>query len=301
MNTQIQSDSLSTPPAEVEISYELVRSLLSRQHPDLADLPLQIVDQGWDNVMFRLGNDFTVRLPRRAVAATLIEHEQRWLPLIADQLPLPVPVPLRVGEPNEHYPWKWSILPWLRGETADLSEPDTLAAERFANFLRALHQPPPSGAPRNPVRGVPLNDRAVIVEERMERLSEKTNLITSDVRNIWNDALRAEIDIPSTWIHGDLHPRNILVERGAITGVIDWGDMASGDPATDLAAIWMLFADFRTRKDVLRHYNPQLSEQTIARAKGWAISFGVVMLETGMNDHPAHAIIGERALRRVME
>ncbi|MCB0714244.1 MAG: aminoglycoside phosphotransferase family protein [Ignavibacteriae bacterium] len=301
MSTQIRSDSLATPPAEVEISHELVQSLLSRQHPDLANLPLQIVDQGWDNVMFRLGNDFSIRLPRRTIAATLIEHEQRWLPLIADQLPLSVPVPLRVGEPDEYYPWRWSILPWLQGETADRSEPDALAAEPFANFLRALHLPAPSDAPRNPTRGAPLKERAAVDEKRMDRLSEKTHLITSDVRKIWNDALRAEIDIPLTWIHGDLHSRNILVEGGAITGILDWGDLALGDPATDLVAVWMLFSDSQVRQDVLKNYNPKISEQTVARAKGWAISFGAVLLETGMNDHPAHAIIGERVLERVVE
>ncbi|MER7151067.1 phosphotransferase [Streptomyces lydicus] len=42
-------------------------------------------------------------------------------------------------------------------------------------------------------------------------------------------------------LHGDLHPANILVDRGRIRAVIDFGDITSGDPATDLSVAWMLF------------------------------------------------------------
>jgi len=53
----------------------LVRGLLSPQHPGLAGLPLTPVGNGWDKQLYRLGDDFLVRLPRRRVSAPLIEHE----------------------------------------------------------------------------------------------------------------------------------------------------------------------------------------------------------------------------------
>lgn len=49
----------------------------------------------------------------------------------------------------------------------------------------------------------------------MQRLEQKTNLITSDITYIWNQALDAPMDIEETWIHGDLHPCNVLFENGA--------------------------------------------------------------------------------------
>jgi aminoglycoside phosphotransferase (APT) family kinase protein len=76
---------LGTPSAEVEIDALLVSQLLAEQHPDLQNLPVQFVDAGWDNVMFRLGEHLAVRLPRRAIAAKLLETEQRWLPQLAQQ------------------------------------------------------------------------------------------------------------------------------------------------------------------------------------------------------------------------
>lgn len=104
-----------TPAAEVRIDEALASRLLREQHPDLAPLPLRRVDSGWDNAMFRLGGELAVRLPRRAAAAALLEHEQAHLPRIAARLTLPVPTPCRVGTSGGGYPWGWSVVPWLPG------------------------------------------------------------------------------------------------------------------------------------------------------------------------------------------
>ncbi|HEU5097552.1 MAG TPA: phosphotransferase [Roseiflexaceae bacterium] len=106
---------IGTPVAEVEIDGAFIAGLLADQHPDLVHLPLREIDAGWDNAMFRLGDHLAVRLPRRAIAAPLIEHEQAWLPGLASQLTLPVPAPYRIGLPARGYPWRWSVLPWLDG------------------------------------------------------------------------------------------------------------------------------------------------------------------------------------------
>lgn len=282
----------------MKIDTTLVYSLLSEQHPDLRHLPIHLVDAGWDNVMFRLGDHLCVRLPRRKAAATLIENEQTWLPLLAEQLTIPVPTPYRIGKPAQSYPWRWSVLPWLSGITADLEKPHANQAKLFASFLRSLHIPAPFNAPLNAVRGIPLNQRAASVEERMQRLETKTNLITQKLRDTWNRALNTPVDVEAKWLHGDLHPRNILVENGVISGIIDWGDITSGDIATDLASIWMLFSERNAREQALAEY-PNVSEATLQRALGWAILFGVVLLDAGLADNPRHAVIGERTLRRV--
>ena len=102
------------PAAEVDIDERLVRRLLGDQHPDLAHLPLSLVANGWDNVIFRLGPDMTVRLPRRQLAAELVVNEQRWLPELAPRLSIPIPTPLRIGLPHDVFPWHWSSRPLVR-------------------------------------------------------------------------------------------------------------------------------------------------------------------------------------------
>ena len=291
--------STSTPPADVAIDDRLVRRLLHAQHPDLAERPLRLLDTGWDNVTMRLGDDLLVRLPRRAEAAALIVHEQRWLAELAPRLPLEIPSPVRVGRPFETYPWHWSVVPFFEGKTADLEEPGVDQAEVLGAFLRALHTHAPPDAPRNPVRGVALEARRVAIEARLERLEAVTSSITPVHRALWRRALAAPIDTEPRWLHGDLHPRNVVVAAGRFAAIIDWGDVTAGDVATDLASVWMLFEAPEVRARVFESYGP-VSDATLARARGWAIGFGATLLETGRVDHPQHRIIGERVLSRLV-
>jgi aminoglycoside phosphotransferase (APT) family kinase protein len=134
----------------------------------------------------------------------------------------------------------------------------------------------------------------------MQRLTSTTSLITPQIRQIWQAAVQAPLDQPLTWLHGDLHSRNVLVEHGIITGIIDWGDITAGDPATDLAAIWMLFADPDARQAALAAYSG-LSDATLRRARGWSVMFGVMLLDSGLVDNPHNAAIGAHTLQRVAE
>lgn len=277
-----------------------MRSLVAEQFPELRAQPLRHFGSGWDNVMYRLGDEWVVRLPRRAVAAQLIENEQRWLPRLAPLLPVAVPTPLHFGKPGAGYPWPWSVLRWLPGRPADLEPPQSDQAGQLAAFLRALHKPAPDNAPENPVRGVPLAHRQGALEERLNRLGDSFDIIETDIRPIWTAAMAASSEFEPRWLHGDLHPQNVLVERGRISAVIDWGDITCGDIATDLASIWMLFERSHDRAQVIDAYG-DLQDATYLRAIGWAIMFGAMLLDTGMTDNPRHAEVGRRTLERVAQ
>ncbi len=292
--------SAGTPSSEIEIDVALVRSLLLQQHPDLANLPLHAGESGWDNMLLRLGDKLAVRLPRRSAAAILIKHEQRWLPEIAPHLPLPIPVPLRLGVPGCGYPWHWSVVPWFPGNPSDLAKPNADQGPVLSVFLRALHLPAPTDLPLNPYRGVPLRQRLSVTEERFERVGRLTDCVTQEVREIWNQALNAPIDVAPTWIHGDLHSRNVLVKHGAFCAVIDWGDLAQGDRATDLAAIWTLLPDVTSRLRAMQSYG-DTSGATWLRAKGWAVMFGLMLIDSGIVNDARLASAGEATLRRLTE
>ena len=133
------------PPAEVVVTPALVRSLLSDQRPDLADRDISLLAHGWDNETFRVGDDLVARMPRRDMAAGLVENEARWLPLLASRLTVPVSAPSFLGEPGHGYPWRWVLVPWIPGESAALSEIDhDHVAVALAEFLRCLHVPAPA-------------------------------------------------------------------------------------------------------------------------------------------------------------
>ncbi|AWZ01452.1 serine/threonine protein kinase [Rhodobiaceae bacterium] len=289
-----------SPPAEVYIDEALVRKLLQSQHPDLADLPIKRFEVGFDNEMYRLCDRYTVRLPRRAAAVPCIENEQRWLPELVARLPLLIPAPVRVGVAGDGYPWPWSIVPWIDGKAADLGYLSDDQAVVLADFMKALHQPAPADAPVNRVRGIPLSTRAENNEDRMARLLEETEDINPQVYQAWAEALAAPEDTNPTWLHGDMHARNVLVNEGRIAAIIDWGDMTSGDRATDLAAIWMLLENQSARADAIKTYGDD-DPALWARAKGWAVIFGVVLLDTGLIDNRRHAEMGRCILERLTE
>jgi aminoglycoside phosphotransferase (APT) family kinase protein len=295
----MSADAPSTPTAEVDITPGLVQALLQEQHPDLADLPIRLLDAGWDNVMVCIGDELMARLPRRAIAEELLRREQLWLPRLAPRLPLPIPAPVRTGVPGEGYPFVWSILPWIAGEAADLAPPDPSEAPVLARFLKAVHQPAPTHAPSNPVRDCPLSGKQEAVERRMATLKRETDAITPEVEAIWTRALATPIDLPRTWIAGDVHARNVIVQDGKLAAFIDWGDICAGDAATDLSSIWSLFDDAAARKAAIAAYG--MSEATLARAMGWSVFYGAILLDTGRRDTPRHAAMGAAILRRLTE
>ena len=285
------------PPAEHDIDDALVRRLLRAQHPDLADLALTYVTDGWDNVTYRLGDDLAVRLPRRAIAAELFAPEQRWLPLLARRVDLAVPEPVRAGAPGEGYPWAWAVVRWVPGTPVDQAPLDPGEATRFGRFLADLHGQPPGHAPRNPYRGVPLRAKDELLAPRWDRMARR-GLEVDDVRAAWEEALEVPIDLPPSWLHADLHPKNLVGDGGRLVGVIDWGDLCAGDPANDLAAAWMLFPP-EAHDRVWTAYGG-LSDATLARARGWAIFFGTVFLDTYGGGEDTFGRIARETLERAL-
>jgi aminoglycoside phosphotransferase (APT) family kinase protein len=191
----------------VSIDATLVRALLAAQHPDLAHLPITAVGGGWDNRLFRLGDDLAVRLPCRPESAPLVEHEQRWLPVLGPLLPLPVPVPVRGGRPDQGYPWAWSVVPWFEGRSLldTAVDDETASARTLAGFLQALHKPASDDAPSNPWRGVPLSARTPVLHGHLEQLGADVDRVS--VERTWNAVLAAPSwPGPPVWIHGDFHP-----------------------------------------------------------------------------------------------
>lgn len=286
--------SSNMPSAEVTVDVELVQRLLADQHPDLADLEPTELANGWDNVMFRLGPALTVRLPRRQLAADLVLNEQRWLPSLAGRLSLPVPEPVRTGRPTSYYPWHWSVLRWLPGRPADGREPldQPTAAVDLGRFLAELHHPAPIDAPVNRFRGGPLADRDAGMRDRMATLGPAID--AAAVTACWNECVALpRWDGPPMWLHGDLHPLNLLMADGRISAVIDFGDITSGDPATDLAIGFSLIdAEHRDAfRRAAESSHRSLDAATWGRARGWCLSVGVAIAANSA-DNPTMARIG---------
>jgi aminoglycoside phosphotransferase (APT) family kinase protein len=216
---------------EVDISIDLVRQLIREQFPQWAVLPLKLIlPEGTDNVMYQLGANKVVRLPRTERAARSLEIERIWLPKLAPSLPIPIPILQGVGSPSPDYPFTWLVCSRLDGETPVKEEmPDLVQAARdMGNFVKDLQKIDPTGAPLCN-RGRPLTLRD---EETRRAIKALENIYDLQVlTTLWNQVL----EVPSwsgnpVWIHGDLHPGNLLVQNKRISGVVDFG----------LAGVWAI-------------------------------------------------------------
>lgn len=265
------------PPREVTIDAELVRQLVREQAPDYLDLEPVFAEEGWDNVVFRMGDALAARIPRRQVGADLLLAEQNWLDEAASALELEVPRHIFKGKPTEYYPWSWSIVAWVEGRAADVEPMRPDQAAPLARQLRLLHRRAPENAPFNPFRSTSLLARADEMFGRLDRLG------LPDLAPVWQRAISLPAPQERVWIHGDLHPGNVIVRDGHLAGIIDWGDLCHGDPAGDLAAGYYFFDPEPAGRAFFEAYGATPEERT--RAAGWAIAVVAAILEA---DDPRH-------------
>jgi aminoglycoside phosphotransferase (APT) family kinase protein len=257
---------------EVTTDVDQVRRLVAHQFPQWADLPVSpVAESGTDHALYRLGDDLVARLPIIDWAVDQSGSDQRWLPFLAPRLPLTIPVPLAVGQPGGGFPWPWSVVPWIAGETPNGHNLDLgSAAPVLAEFVQALHGIDPAGAPvkSGTQRGVPLANLDSGIRSLVEELREEIDVAA--VTRAWEEAVAAPPwDGPLVWLHGDLQPGNVIVQGRRLAAVIDFGGLGLGDPAPDLAPAWNMF-DHRTR--TIFRETVGYDDATWARGKGWVLA-----------------------------
>ncbi len=260
---------------EVATDADLVRRLLASQYPQWAELPIERVrSAGTDNAIYRLGDDLAVRLPRIHWAVDNVAKEQKWLPVLAPRLPLPVPLPVAVGLPEEAFPYPWGVVQWLPGKLATLDRLDdpVQAALDLAAFVGALQAIDPTGGPEHH-RGLPVRLSDDMVRNGIAGLRGEVD--ADAVTDAWERNLSApDHDGLPVWFHGDLSYLNLLTQDGRLTAVIDWGTCGVGDPAIETIIAWSLFpADARQAyRDALG-----VDDATWERGKGWVLTgvFGI--------------------------
>jgi aminoglycoside phosphotransferase (APT) family kinase protein len=283
---------------EVETDADLVRRLLASQFPEWADLPIERVPSaGTDNAMYRVGTDLAARLPRIDWAIESSEKEQKWLPVLAPSLPLSVPCPVALGEPEAVFPYPWSVVPWLAGEMATLDRLDDplRAARDLASFVEALQEIDPRNGPHHH-RGAPVRVHDTVVRRGVAEL--RGELDGDAVLDAWSRVLEApDYDRKPVWFHGDLGYLNLLARGGALSAVIDWGTCGVGDPAIDSIVAWSLFPPEAREayRDCLG-----IDDATWERGKGWVLT-GIVGVGYYRYTNPTLVADKVTAIKAVLE
>lgn len=270
---------------EIPIDVSLVRGLIRDARPDWAGLDVgPLSSSGSTNALFRLGSDLLVRLPRQPGGSAAIEKEARWLPRLAPHLPVAVPEVVMVGEPALGYPEHWSVVRWIDGEAGDGAVPEygVEVAEDLTNLLTALRRVPVGD---DAVADRALNSYRGEALERFDSVAAAAFDACRDLPGLDIDldraqrAWRSAVSLPAAvepqggcWLHGDLLAENILLTRGRLAAVVDFGGLAIGDPTVDLIVAWELLDAaarevFRSRLGV--------DEATWLRGRAWAVGLAI--------------------------
>ncbi|MBT2499295.1 aminoglycoside phosphotransferase family protein [Agromyces sp. ISL-38] len=290
---------------DVSIDVELVTALVSEQFPQWSQLPVTpVLPGGWDNRTFRLGDELSVRLPSHENYVLQVEKEQRWLPFLAPQLPVPVPEPVGIGQPSERFPFPWSVYRWLPGHaaSADLIAHDATFAADLGDFLAELQRADASGGPLPGAHNFSRGDSPAVYDaqtrQAIEALGETID--AAIVRDVWDAALSTRWQAEPVWFHGDVSEGNLLVDGRRLAAVIDFGTSGIGDPACDLVIGLTTFRG--EAREAFREHRA-LDADTWARARGWAIWKALIVAAgiAGSHSPASEALKARRTIDAVIE
>ena len=289
--------------AAVAIDADLARRLIAAQFPRYRELPVAaVVPGGHDNRTFRVGDSLCARLPSASRYAPRLLIEHAWLPRLAGHLPLPIPHLVALGTPGAGYPWHWTLNRWIPGKPATRANIRDLSdfARRLASFLTALQgvdtASAPAPGPENFHRGGDLSTYAAETDRLLGRW--RGSIDHHAALETWLLALESHWQADPVWVHGDIAPGNLLVRDGQLHAVIDFGQLAAGDPACDLTVAWTLLdqpsrAVFRARL--------QPDDLTWQRARGWALWKQLLALDSAWSARTGGAQRARRAVRAIRD
>lgn len=263
--------------AEVIVDEALAGVLIRRQFAPVGERSVELVAAGWDYTVHRVDGEWAFRFPRRQI---VIEPMQREVDVLSRLSAFPIPVPVFRGEPSAEFPWPFWGARWLPGveaSAASQSERHELAPQ-LGRLLRQLHA---TDVPDLPVDVVRRADMSFRVPKTREELTAVAPLWAAPPAAfaLLDRAERLPPAPPAATCHGDLHFRQVLVEGGRLTGVVDWVDVCRADPGIDLQVVYA-FLPPDARDAFFAEYGA-VAEESLLRARVVALNLSAVLARYG--------------------
>lgn len=269
LSQAVEGDAWPWPDLDHARAAELVA-----RHLSIIPARLEPLGHGDFCLAFQLGSE-VVRVARHAEAAAALEREACSLPMIAPRLPLPVPRPAYHAPP--------ACPPFTRhaGITGDeltrerwlamMPEQRQRAAADLAALLRALHDLPLDAGH---ACALPRLDAASLANGlRVPVVDTLGPLLDAQTRQRLDTFLAEVAERPAqrpVLLHGDVAPGHVLYDpdTARLTGVIDFGDLAIGDPARDFVYVYEDFGP-ELLDAVLRDYAGREASRLLVDTRMW--------------------------------
>lgn len=256
-------------------SFLRVKKIIATQFPEYSHLSINEVEQqGHDNRTYRLGNDMLIRMPTADVYALKVSKEQKLLPQLAKYLTIAIPEPIKMGVPSIDYPYPFSLYKWINGRSANCLQIEGKALEAIAfelvKFLKELQAIRGVDGPHPGQHNWWRGDRIQVYDkDARKQISYLEDIIDAKAAlDLWEKACLTKWEKEPVSIHGDFASGNILIQNDKLSGVIDFGGMAIGDPACDLVIAWTYLSN--KARDIFVN-EMALDQNTWLRARAWAL------------------------------
>lgn len=279
-------------PSDLPIDALLAQRLIYDQF-GIATRKIDLLGEGFDNVVFLINEHMVFRFPRRSVSISLIELELRLLPKLAGLLPFSIPEPRFIGTPTDAYEAPFYGHEILAGRSGcgvklDDRQFEHLALD-LAGFLKALHELDYLKLKLNALDLVPLYDRVdrpqmqIWLDERFLAVRDRFDLgrFAPKVEEIKakSSAYIKRLK-PPVLVHGDLYHRHLLFNKhDRLAGVIDWGDSCLSDRVVDLGVVYQFLPP--QFHDIFFSIYGQVSSEELDYARFLGLYYIVAMLWFG--------------------
>ncbi|MCP8967660.1 phosphotransferase family protein [Ectobacillus ponti] len=251
----------------------------------LPDLQIRTMEQnmnGQNNAVFLVNEELVFRFPKYGQGLQQLRQETVLLLQIQQRVPLPLPVPEPLYVFLDEAPGRafvgYRLLsgrPLWRKDFAAVKEKGRLA-QQLAEFLQALHRLPAAEFSY-------LRDAAQDMAHLYERTQQKLfSFMRPDAREAVAQLFSSgTASYTTAVIHGDFGASNILYDKQSISGIIDFGGAALGDPAYDFAGLLACYGeDFL--QECLQHY--QEGDQLLPRIRFYRETFALQEALHGMEN-----------------
>lgn len=182
-------------------------------------------------------------------------------PGVREQLPFSAPEVLGVTRSGDTRAIVSTFIPGDRFALEDV-QPEAILLQSIAATVASIHALPVTVPQQQGLRMRTPSDVRLDAEALVQR-SYRTGLVPEVVKHHW-DRLLSRV---SLWefhpvvIHGSLSEDTLLVQDDVVSGVLDWSQLSTGDPAVDLA--WLLGASREVLDQVIELYADIDSSHTL--------------------------------------
>lgn len=246
------------------------------------------------------GVSWVLRKPRRPDVIQRSAYEGNILKLVQKQLPVSVPewkinTPELIAYPTVSGIQTGSIDMNIRNYVFNINTENLSKSfvQSLAGVMSALHNLDHFEAAKSGVEVLSPDQVRQSLSERMDKV--KKEIGTADVLwKRWQQWLSDDSYWPghSSFIHGDLHPPHILIDKEEkVCGILDWTEAKVTDPGKD----FVLFATIFGEKELgylLGEYEksggkvwPKMREHIIEFKAAYGIDIAEFALITGEDEH----------------